>query len=85
MRAYLFYSVNDHTQEDIERLASELETRRVEVVQVDADSRDGSALVELYDVTRRPAVVVARDDGGMVHRWLGMLPNAGDLSYYVNG
>ena len=84
MRAYIFYTTGDDTEEKAQYLADELTLRKVEVHNLDADSREGAPIADLYDITRRPSAVVTRDDGGMVHRWLGMLPAAGDISYYVN-
>ncbi len=84
MRAYLFYTAGDNTEEQAQALADELTKNQVEVMSLDADSKDGGPIADLYDITRRPSAVVARDDGGMVHRWLGLLPAAGDISYYVN-
>ncbi len=85
MRAYLFFTKGESSQAAAERLTEVLTKDRVEVINLDADSIDGDRLTALYDITQRPAVVVPRDDGQMVHRWLGHLPAAGDISYYVHG
>jgi hypothetical protein len=84
MRAYLFYSAGDASEEQSKQLSLELSDLKVENELFDADTLDGSRLAELYDITRRPAAVVAFDDGRMVHRWLGMLPPASDVSYYMH-
>lgn len=84
MRAYIFYTSGDDSEAKAMALADELEMRKIEVHNLDADSIQGSPIADLYDITRRPSAVVTRDDGGMVHRWLGMFPPAGDISYYVN-
>lgn len=84
MRAYLFFSQGDGTQDRVETLQAELKNRQVEAISLDGDSVQGSPILELYDITQRPAVVVTRDDGQMVHRWLGMLPDAGEVSYYAH-
>lgn len=85
MRAYLFYSNNlPGSKHQTTALAEELDKFQVEALNLDADSADGAQAAELYDVTTRPSVVVVRDDGSEVQRWLGKLPQASDISYYVH-
>lgn len=43
--------------------------RRLEVLT--ADSRDGTAMMSLYDIFEHPAILVLRDDGQVAQQWLG--------------
>ncbi len=55
---------------------------RLEVL--DVDSRDGSAMVSLYDVMQYPAVLALRDDGSIAKSWEGqMLPVMNEIAYYT--
>ena len=65
----------------VAELAKALEASRIKFSLVDADSRDGIALAEIYGINRRPAVLVTQDDGVMAHLWQGNLPNADELGY----
>ena len=84
MRAYLFYTKGDKSAEQSSALAEALTTLKVDTLNLDADSIMGSQEAELYDITTRPSAVVVRDDGAEVQRWVGALPAASDVSYYVN-
>ncbi|HSX14473.1 MAG TPA: hypothetical protein VLE72_00995 [Candidatus Saccharimonadales bacterium] len=85
MKTYLFYTTGASSQDQTQALTDQLTKLQVETINLDADSVEGARLSELYDMTMRPGAVITRDDGQMIHRWLGVLPNASDVSYYVNG
>ena len=69
---------------EINYLVKRLEAggRRVELV--DADSREGIALCELYDIVRRPSVMVTDSDGRVVQSWHGQLPTYEDVSFWAS-
>lgn len=69
----------------VTHLADELAGLHIENKMVEADSREGIALTEVYDLTQRPAVIVATDEGTQIQSWQGAeLPAADDISYFVH-
>lgn len=51
---------------------------------LDAESREGSDMAQLYDIMQFPAIVVSGDDGSVQQLWQGQaLPRIGELSYFV--
>jgi hypothetical protein len=47
-------------------------------------SRAGVGTMEAYDILNTPAVLVVRDDGGVVAMWQHSLPLFSDVSYYYH-
>jgi hypothetical protein len=82
MNAYLFYHPGTPADRDIEYLQRQLAERQIELQLQDANSRDGAALAELYDLTGRPAVLVTGSGGQLVQQWQGELPSADEIAYY---
>jgi hypothetical protein len=86
MNLRLFYTRNTPADRDIDYLRRHLTDLEIETELVDADSREGAALCELYDLTQRPALLLTNADGRVIHQWQGTLPPAADVSgYYRNG
>lgn len=55
-----------------------------ELPTVDVDSRDGVALVQLYDVVKYPSILAVDDQGRLMQLWdSDMLPRFDEVSYYV--
>ncbi len=73
-----------------ERLAADLNERlkreQVNSELLDADSPRGIQLAEHYDVTGRPAVILATEDGSPMQIWEGAdsLPSPSDVSYLAH-
>lgn len=84
MIALLFYLKDSPAERQMQELARRLDGLQVTARLVDADSVEGIQLAELHDVTARPAVVLARDDGQAVERWQNDLPPAEDISYLAH-
>lgn len=38
---------------------------------IDIDSKEGYAMLSLYDITNHPAILVTREDGQLVQHWAG--------------
>jgi len=55
-------------------------TRKVNLV--DVNTRDGTALAELYDVVQYPAILALGNDGRLLQSWEGDLPLMNELAYY---
>jgi hypothetical protein len=55
--------------------------RRMEVL--NADTRDGSAMMSIYDIFDHPAILVLQDDGQVIHSWVGKdLPLLDEVASY---
>ena len=65
-------------------LAAELGRLQVESETIEADSRRGADLAETYDITSRPAIVLAAGDGTPIERWQQQLPSPTDISYLAH-
>ena len=84
MTAQIFYTKGSPSEGEATEFAGRLSKLRVNYRLVDADSGEGAALSELYDLTGRPAVVLTADDGGMIERWQNDWPLPADISYLVH-
>lgn len=55
---------------------------KLEVLNI--DTRDGTSVASLYDITSYPAIMVLRDDGIMQNLWQGgELPRVNDVEGYL--
>ena len=55
---------------------------KIEVLNI--DTREGSAIASLYDVTEYPSILVTRDDGSIVRAWQGkMLPLQNEVAAFA--
>ncbi|HSX48302.1 MAG TPA: hypothetical protein VLF41_02260 [Candidatus Nanoarchaeia archaeon] len=84
MIAKILYNKETESQNLAESFAKSLEELKVPNELIDADTRDGAALAELYDLLSRPSVVLLRDDGSVIERWQHALPLATDISYLAH-
>jgi hypothetical protein len=84
MVANVLYRKNSPMEREAVEFAKRLERLRVEVKLVEADSVEGSALTELYDVPGRPSVVLTTLDGTMVERWQHQWPVPSEVSYLAH-
>ena len=65
-------------------LSAELGRLQVEREMIEADSPRGASLAEMYDITSRPAIVLAAGDGTPIERWQQQLPTPTDISYLAH-
>lgn len=50
---------------------------------ISLDTRDGSAIASLYDVTTYPAIMALQDDGQLLQMWQGStLPVMNEVAAY---
>jgi hypothetical protein len=82
MKVQLLYTPGTPADREVEYLQRKLAERHIELDLLDADSREGAVLAELYDVAARPAVVLTANDGRLVQQWQAGLPAADEISYY---
>lgn len=71
-------------ERDIAHFQRRLNELQVDSELIEADSPEGVAVTELYDLLNRPAVVLVRLDGVQVERWQGELPRPEDVSYLAH-
>ena len=84
MTAFLFYTKDSPGERQMAALATELGHLKVESETIEADSRRGASLAELYDITNRPAIVLTAGDGTPIERWQQQLPTPTDISYLAH-
>lgn len=84
MKLQILRREGDFNNQKIELLVKDLEDRREIIEYVDVDSVEGQAMVELYDATTYPAVLITTDTGEVVKMWKEHVPPAGDVSYYLH-
>ncbi len=83
MKLHLLYTPDTPADRDLEYLQKRLGERRIQPNVIDAESRAGIDLAELYDVTSRPAAIATTDDGTLIEKWEGRLPSLEEVSYYM--
>jgi hypothetical protein len=70
-------AVEEYLRDFLSRTGKELET-------MDPDTKEGSAMCEVYDIVEYPSVVAMSDDGQLQNSWRGLpLPTITELSYYT--
>ncbi len=82
MNLYILYTKNTPADHEISYLQSRLEQYRIPFELLDADSREGIAKSELYNVMDRPGVLIIDSTGGLLQKWQGDLPRVEDISPY---
>lgn len=56
-------------------------SRRVQAI--DADSKEGISLAELYDIVQYPAFLAMQNDGQLLKSWIAEYPLMNELAYYT--
>lgn len=50
---------------------------------IDLDSREGIAILSLYDIMQVPAIIATSDDGRLIQYWAGQdLPLVNEVSFF---
>lgn len=87
MKVTILYHPNSEHARLVEEFAHDIERQqgiRGELTSV--ETRDGAALATLYDITSYPAILVIREDGGVVQTWLGdQLPLMNEVAAFARG
>jgi hypothetical protein len=84
MIAKILYTKDAPHEREVDHFIGELAQLRVPTEKVEADSREGIAMTENYDLMQRPALALLRDDGSVVQQWQGELPTTADVSYLAH-
>jgi len=86
MKIIVVYRPNSEHGRTIEEFVREFQHRHEDTkldVQ-DVDSREGTALVSLYDIVQYPAIMALRDDGSTLKIWEGSeLPLMDEVVSYL--
>mgnify|MGYP001209359697 CR=1 FL=1 len=85
MKALVLYQPKSEHATTVESYVREFVRRTNKMLGlIDAESKHGVQLVELYDVVRYPAVLAIADDGQLLNLWLGEpLPLIDDVAAYL--
>jgi hypothetical protein len=86
MKVLVLYRPNSEHGRVVEDFIHDYQARqhvgRIEVLSV--DTRDGMAMASLYDIMQYPAILVLRNDGGVVRVWQGeALPLMSEVASYA--
>ena len=82
----LYHPNSEHARavEDFSHDFSYQTDKKLELLSL--ESREGSAMASLYDVTKYPAIMALRNDGSLLRMWAGpVLPLISEISYYSEG
>jgi hypothetical protein len=87
MRLVIIYRPNSEysriTEEFVKDYQDRYQFQSVEIV--DVDTREGIALVTLYDIMQYPAVLALQNDGSTQKIWQGpQLPPIGEVASYTS-
>lgn len=80
----LYHPQSEHarTVEQFARDFAHQTDKKLELLSL--ESRDGSAMAALYDVTKYPAILATKEDGSLLRMWAGpVLPLITEVSYYA--
>ncbi len=86
MKVQIIYKPQSEHATKIEEFVREIGRnydRRIPLV--DADSKEGARMAELYDIVQYPAIIALSEDGSMLKDWQGpILPLMNEVVYYAS-
>lgn len=87
MKVTVLYHPNSEHARIVEEFAHDIERQQgIKVELVSLDTLDGARAAKLYDITQYPAVIVTREDGGVIQTWLGdQLPLMNEVAAFAHG
>lgn len=85
MRVTILYHPNSEQARSVEDFVHDIEAQQgIKSELLSLDTREGAAMATLYDITRYPAIVVSREDGGVIQTWSGeQLPLMNEVAAYA--
>jgi len=88
MKVLVMYRPNSEFARSIEEFVHDLQTQHNvdehHLQVLDFDSREGSAMASLYDVTDQPGILILGEDGSYVKHWQGTdLPLLAEVAGYT--
>lgn len=86
MKVVILYRPNSEFARRAEEYAVNFERQRGKKIElISIDTKDGSDMARLYDVTRYPAVLATRDNGEMLALWQDdQLPLMNEVAAYFD-
>lgn len=87
MKIVMLYRPNSEHARLVEEFAHDIDRQQgLHVELLSLETRDGAAMATLYDITTYPAIVVTREDGGVVQIWAGdKLPLMNEVAAFARG
>ncbi len=85
MQALILYIPKSDHGSEVEEYATEFNSRYpgLKMILLDAESREGVAKCELYDILSYPSVIVFTDDMVLQNAWIGKLPQFSEVYAYM--
>jgi len=85
MKVVVLYRANSEHGRAVEEYVREFERRTGKQLDLqELDTKEGSRVAELYDVTQYPAILAVADDGQLQKSWMGeQLPLINEVAGYV--
>lgn len=87
MKLLVIYRPDSEYSRDVETFIHDFEARHGSVVRkievLNSQSREGMALMSLYDIMQQPAIMALNDDGQLAQHWTGTtLPLMDEVAGY---
>lgn len=87
MKLLVLYRPDSEYSRSVETFVHDFQQRHGAIVRkieiLDSQSREGMALMSLYDIMQQPAIMALEDDGRMVQYWSGTtLPLMDEVASY---
>lgn len=83
------YFISDGTStslQELQAIATVVDTQlpdEAQVVLLNGNEREGSEIVDFYDLMTLPTILIVMDDDQIYHSWTAPLPNAEDILYMM--
>ena len=85
MKVRILYRPKSEHARRVEEFAHDIDRQQsIHPELIDVDTREGNALMSLYDIVSHPAVVVTKDDGTLIQHWVGdQLPLMSEVAAFA--
>ena len=86
MKTVVLYKPNSEHDTPVQGYVREFAHRTGKTLElIDAESREGVGMAELYDILQFPALVAIRDNGELLQMWpeFKKWPTMNELTYYT--
>jgi hypothetical protein len=84
--AYFISDGTPQSQRDLQQIAEAVDVSlpdEAQVVLLDGRVAEGAEVVDFYDITSLPAVLIVMDDDQIYHSWFMQLPSSQDVLYMM--
>lgn len=85
MKVTILYHPNSEHSRRVDDFVHDIHAQQgIKVELLSLETREGASIATIYDITQYPAIVVTRDDGGIVQTWSGeQLPLMNEVAAYA--